>query len=46
MLKFLGAAYFRQRIALSILSGKSISIKEIRSNEENPGLKGILTDGT
>lgn len=40
VLKFFGAAHFRQRIILSLLTGKSICIQEIRSGEENPGVKG------
>ena len=34
-----GAAQMRQRLVLSILSGKSVKITKIRENEANPGLK-------
>lgn len=40
MLEFSGPELFRQRIILSCVSGKPIKIINIRSNEENPGLKG------
>lgn len=40
MLKFKGSAHFRQRIALSCLSGRPIRIDEIRSQDEAPGLRG------
>ncbi len=33
---------FRIQILLSTLSGKSIKLKKIRSNDEEPGLKGKL----
>lgn len=39
-LVFRGSNYFRQRIALSILSGKAIEINDIRSELDEPGLKG------
>lgn len=40
--KFIGARWFRQRILLSTLSGKSIRIDDIRTMEECPGIKGRL----
>lgn len=36
---FTGSAFFRQRILLSTLSGKPIKIEQIRSEDENPGLR-------
>ncbi len=41
MLKFDGAKQFRHRLLLSTLSGKPIVIKDIRNEDENPGLRGI-----
>ncbi|XP_065203300.1 RNA 3'-terminal phosphate cyclase-like protein [Planococcus citri] len=38
-LVFKGSNYFRQRIALSILSGRPIEITDIRAQSEEPGLK-------
>lgn len=40
MIEFSGTELFRQRLVLSCVSGKPIKIINIRSNEENPGLKG------
>jgi RNA 3'-terminal phosphate cyclase len=40
LLKFQGHLYFRQRIILSLLSGKAIRIDEIRSHSEEPGVTG------
>lgn len=40
MIEFSGHELFRQRLVLSCVSGKPIKIINIRSNEENPGLKG------
>lgn len=42
MLEFSGPELFRQRLVLACVSGKPIRIINIRSNEENPGLKGIF----
>lgn len=39
-LVFQGCAMFRQRVVCSILSGKTVRIDEIRSDEEQPGLTG------
>jgi RNA 3'-terminal phosphate cyclase-like protein len=38
MLKFEGENYFRQRLIMSILSGKSVRITDIRTNNESTGL--------
>lgn len=37
---FKGSNFFRQRLVLSILSGKTIYIEDIRNEEDKPGLKG------
>ncbi|KJE90878.1 RNA 3'-terminal phosphate cyclase-like protein [Capsaspora owczarzaki ATCC 30864] len=37
-LRYSGAAYFRQRIVLSVLSGRPVRIDNIRSTEDSPGL--------
>jgi RNA 3'-terminal phosphate cyclase len=39
-LQFDGCAYFRQRLVLSTLSCTPIKIKNIRSQENQPGLRG------
>lgn len=39
-MSFEGCNYFRQRLILSTLSGKTVRIKKIRSKEDDPGLKG------
>ncbi|XP_061182618.1 RNA 3'-terminal phosphate cyclase-like protein [Saccostrea echinata] len=36
---FEGCNYFRQRLILSTLSGKTLRIKKIRSKDDDPGLK-------
>lgn len=41
VVKFKGSSWFRQRIICATLSGKSISINDIRSRDEQPGVKGI-----
>jgi RNA 3'-terminal phosphate cyclase-like protein len=38
--QFSGHQYFRQRLALSILSGKAVKIDKIRSDDKDPGLRG------
>jgi hypothetical protein len=43
IIKFEGHQYFRQRLILSALSGRIIRIDKIRSNDENPGLRGRIT---
>lgn len=35
-----GSNYFRQRVVFSLLSGKPLKISNIRSLEDNPGLRG------
>lgn len=40
-MQFEGASHFRHRIALSVLSGKSVVIKDIRKDDEEPGLKSF-----
>jgi RNA 3'-terminal phosphate cyclase-like protein len=39
MLRFKGSEHFRQRLILSNLSGKPIRIDDIRTSDENPGLR-------
>jgi len=39
VLTFSGSAFFRQRILLATLSGKTVKIDSIRSEDENPGLR-------
>ncbi|KAL5015987.1 hypothetical protein ScPMuIL_005576 [Solemya velum] len=39
VLNYEGCNYFRQRLILSTLSGKTLKIKKIRSKEDDPGLK-------
>ena len=39
MLSFKGCNYLRQRLILSTLSGKPIKVKEIRSQDDEPGLR-------
>ena len=43
ILKFQGYNYLRQRLVLATLSGKPVRIEKIRSDDENPGLRGILS---
>ena len=38
--KYQGHQYFRQRLTLSILSGKPVRIDRIRSDDKDPGLRG------
>ena len=40
-LQFDGCAFFRQRLVLSTLSFQPIKIKNIRIQENEPGLRGI-----
>jgi RNA 3'-terminal phosphate cyclase len=42
-LDYSGHLYFRHRIVLSILSGKSIKIDKIRAGDKNPGLRGAFS---
>lgn len=39
-LNYEGCNYFRMRVLLSTLSGKSIRISQIRPEDDDPGLKG------
>ncbi|KAG8733354.1 hypothetical protein FRC10_000291 [Ceratobasidium sp. 414] len=39
LVRFSGHDYFRQRIVLSILSGRSVRIDAIRPEDKNPGLR-------
>lgn len=39
-LTYEGCNFFRQRLLLATLSGKSVKIKNIRAVEDDPGLKG------
>ncbi|KAE9409578.1 18S rRNA biogenesis protein [Gymnopus androsaceus JB14] len=38
-IQYSGHQYFRHRLALSILSGKTLKIDKIRSEDKNPGLR-------
>jgi RNA 3'-terminal phosphate cyclase-like protein len=42
VLKFTGSSFFRQRLILSTLSGKSIVIRDIRIDSDKPGLTGAI----
>lgn len=37
-----GHQHLRQRLVLSILSGKPVRVEKIRSEDQNPGLRGEL----
>lgn len=39
ILQYKGCSFFRQRLVLSVLSGKPVQISDIRTNEDEPGLK-------
>ena len=39
-LTYEGCNFFRQRLVLATLSGKSVKIKNIRAIEDDPGLRG------
>lgn len=41
LLQFSGHQHLRQRLILSILSGKHVRIDKIRSEDKNPGLRGM-----
>ena len=43
-LHYSGHLYLRQRLVLSILSGKAIKIDKIRPGDKNPGLCGALSE--
>lgn len=38
---FEGCAFFRQRLVLATLCGRVIKIKNIRNDDESPGLRGM-----
>ena len=40
-LTYEGCNFYRQRLILSTLSGKSVKIKNIRAYDDNPGLQGM-----
>lgn len=40
LLTFHGSNFLKQRLMLSILSGKSVHIVDIRSEDDRPGLRG------
>lgn len=40
-LTFHGSNFLKQRVILSLLSGKSIQIVDIRKDDDEPGLKGF-----
>ena len=42
LLIYEGSNFFRQRLILATLSGKSVKIKKIREKDDNPGVKGII----
>jgi RNA 3'-terminal phosphate cyclase-like protein len=44
VLEFFGHNNFRQVVTLSVLSGRQIIIKEIRSQDVNPGLRDYEVD--
>lgn len=41
-LRFVGCNFFRQRLAYSLLSGRPVTISEIRSCDDEPGIRGIF----
>ena len=40
-LSFEGCNFLRQRLVLATLSGKSVRIRNIRTADDDPGLKGV-----
>ena len=44
VLSFSGHQYLRQRLVLSVLSGKSVRIDKIRFADKNPGLQGVFSN--
>lgn len=42
VLCFKGSNYMRQRLLLSVVSGKAIRITDIRTRDDEPGLKGKI----
>jgi RNA 3'-terminal phosphate cyclase len=43
LLEYEGANFLRQRVVLSILSGRAVRIKNIRTAHDEPGLRGKHT---
>lgn len=41
VLHFSGHQHLRHRLILSIISGKPVKIDKIRSDDKNPGLRGM-----
>ena len=41
LLKFSGHGCLKHRLILATLSGKAVKIDKIRSEDDNPGLRGI-----
>ena len=41
LIRFSGPEFLRQRLVLSILSGKAVRIDNIRSDDRDPGLRGV-----
>jgi len=41
LLTFSGHQHLRQRLVLSVLSGKHVRIDKIRPEDKNPGLRGV-----
>ena len=41
-LKYEGCNFFRQRLILATLSGKSVKITKIRQKDDDPGLRGMF----
>ena len=41
VLKYEGCNFFRQRLILATVSGRSVKVSKIRSKDEEPGLKGM-----
>jgi len=42
LIHFSGHQHLRSRLVLSILSGKHVRIDKIRSEDKNPGLRGVF----
>jgi RNA 3'-terminal phosphate cyclase-like protein len=40
LIHYSGHQAFRDRLVLSVLSGKPVKIDKIRSDDKNPGLRG------
>lgn len=43
LVQFSGHQHLRIRLVLSLLSGKAVRIDKIRSDDKNPGLRGVCT---